>query len=89
MVFSDTVTLSVTEKEAGSLLLLTFAAPNAINSTWLNHPLHQPTPRFDSVSGDAAGQGAFSIWQNGKNASKVIENSLFKKRLMHLRPLMV
>lgn len=57
MVFSDTATLSVTEKEATSLLL-TFAAPNAINSTWLNHPLHQPTPRFGSISGDAIGQGA-------------------------------
>ncbi len=69
MVFSDTATLSVTEKEAASLLL-TFAAPNAINSTWLNHPLHQPTPRFGSISGDATGQGAFSVWQNGKGAKQ-------------------
>ena len=72
MVFSDTATLSVTEKEAASLLL-TFAAPNAINRTWLNHPyqpLNQPTPRFGSISGDATGQGAFSIWQNGKGAQQ-------------------
>ena len=69
MVFSDTATLSVTEKEAASLLL-TFAAPNAINSTWLNHPLHQPTPRFGSISGDAIGQGAFSVWQNGKGVQQ-------------------
>jgi small ligand-binding sensory domain FIST len=69
MVFSDTATLSVTEKEAASLLL-TFAAPNAINSTWLNHPLHQSTPRFGSISGDATGQGAFSVWQNGKGAQQ-------------------
>ena len=69
MVFSDTATLSVTEKEAASLLL-TFAAPNAINSTWLNHPLHQPTPRFGSISGYATGQGAFSVRQNGKGAQQ-------------------
>ena len=67
MVLSDTAKLSVIEKEAASLLLM-FAAPNAINSTWLNHPLHQPTPRFGSISGDATGQGAFSVWQNGKGA---------------------
>ena len=65
MVFSDTATLSVTEKENASLLLR-FAAPSAINSTWLNHSLNQPTARFGGISGDATGQGAFSVWQNGK-----------------------
>lgn len=43
-------------------LLLTLTAPNAINTTWLN----QLGARFGGVSGDALGQGQFSVWQNGK-----------------------
>ena len=44
-------------------LLLTLTAPNAINTTWLNA---NESPRFGGVSGDALGQGQFSVWQNGK-----------------------
>lgn len=47
-------------------LLLTLAAPNAINSTWLN----QQGTRFGGVSGDATGHGPFSVWQNGKGATQ-------------------
>jgi small ligand-binding sensory domain FIST len=43
-------------------LLLTLTAPNAINTTWLN----TAGVRFGGVSGDALGQGQFSVWQNGK-----------------------
>ena len=43
-------------------LLLTLTAPNAINTTWM----HQSGARFGGVSGDALGQGQFSVWQNGK-----------------------
>lgn len=42
--------------------LLTLTAPNAINSTWLNNS----HARYGGVSGDAIGQGPFSVWQNAK-----------------------
>ena len=48
-------------------LLLTLTAPNAINTTWLNSSgLNNAGSRFGGVSGDALGQGQFSVWQNGK-----------------------
>jgi small ligand-binding sensory domain FIST len=49
-------------------LLLTLTAPNAINTTWLNNDsgLNISNSRFGGVSGDALGQGQFSVWQNGK-----------------------
>lgn len=46
--------------------LLTITAPNAINSTWLNHDM----ARYGGVSGDATGQGPFSVWQNAKGEVK-------------------
>ncbi len=61
MVFSDGATLSTTDKK-NTALLLTLAAPNAINNTWLK----QPILRFGGISGDATGHGPFSVWQNGK-----------------------
>lgn len=42
--------------------LLTLSAPNAINSTWLK----DQNSRYGGVSGDAIGQGQFSVWQNAK-----------------------
>lgn len=50
-------------------VLLTLAAPNAINSTWLNSP-NATSQRFGGVSGDATGQGPFSVWQNGKGTTQ-------------------
>jgi small ligand-binding sensory domain FIST len=47
-------------------LLLTLVAPNAINATWLAGA----TPKFGGVSGDATGQGPFSVWQNGKGSTQ-------------------
>jgi len=64
MVFSGDIVLTVAEENAG--LTMTLAAPNAINSTWLN----KPGLRFGGVSGDATGQGAFSVWQNGKGVTQ-------------------
>jgi small ligand-binding sensory domain FIST len=64
MVFSD---LNFGNAKANNdNLLLTLAAPNAINTTWLNQPGH----RFGGVSGDATGHGAFSVWQNGKGTTQ-------------------
>jgi small ligand-binding sensory domain FIST len=50
-------------------LLLTLAAPNAINTTWLNAP-NLNAQRFGGVSGDAMGHGPFSVWQNGKGTTQ-------------------
>lgn len=45
-------------------LLLTLTAPNAFNPAWMS----MPGLRFGGVSGDAIGQGPFSVWENGKGA---------------------
>ncbi|MEE9331411.1 MAG: FIST N-terminal domain-containing protein [Methylophilaceae bacterium] len=66
MVFSDTASLSTAHHEADAPLLLTLAAPNAMNSTWLN----ASGLRFGGVSGDATGHGPFSVWKNGKGATQ-------------------
>jgi small ligand-binding sensory domain FIST len=45
-----------------STQILTYSAPNALDLAWLqNSP-----PRFGGVSGDATGQGPFSVWQNAR-----------------------
>ena len=69
MVFSDlNFSHSITDNDT----LLTLTAPNAINTTWLNSyglntaGLNKTGVRFGGVSGDAIGQGPFSVWQNGK-----------------------
>jgi small ligand-binding sensory domain FIST len=65
MVFSD-LNFSHANSENNDLLL-TLTAPNAINTTWLNSTgLNNVGSRFGGVSGDAIGQGQFSVWQNGK-----------------------
>ncbi len=66
MVFSDTASLSVIKDDSNIPLSLTLVAPNAMDSTWLN----KPGLRFGGVSGDAIGQGPFSVWENGKGATQ-------------------
>lgn len=66
MVFSDTASLTTVKGETNAPFLLTLAAPSAMNSTWLN----KPGLRFGGISGDAVGQGPFSVWQNGKGATQ-------------------
>lgn len=66
MVFSDTASLTVIKGESDTPFILTLAAPNAMNSTWLN----KPGLRFGGISGDAVGQGPFSVWENGKGATQ-------------------
>ncbi len=41
---------------------LTFAAPNALDLLWLNGG----GPRYGGVSGDATGQGPYSVWMGGR-----------------------
>lgn len=62
MVFGDEVTLQLSHQNSTQQPLLTLCAPNAINSTWLN----DGNLRYGGVSGDASGQGNFSVWQNAK-----------------------
>jgi small ligand-binding sensory domain FIST len=62
MVFSGGVSLQASAEGDPEQMLLALAAPNAINTTWMS----TPGVRFGGVSGDAIGQGPFSVWQNGK-----------------------
>ena len=71
MVFGDDVSLTIADENSKAPYILTLAAPNAINSTWLNKPmLNKPVARFGAVSGDATGHGPFSVWQNGKGVTQ-------------------
>ncbi len=73
MVFSDLnfnhPNVDNSAENNGDNLLLTLAAPNAINTTWLNSP-DLNAQRFGGVSGDATGHGPFSVWQNGKGTTQ-------------------
>lgn len=62
MVFGDDVRLLPASNPHAGLTLLALAAPNGINITWLA----KPGVRFGGISGDATGQGPFSVWQHGK-----------------------
>lgn len=62
MVFGDDITLQLPHLNTDNQPLLTLSAPNAINSTWLS----DGHTRYGGVSGDAIGQGPFSVWQNAK-----------------------
>lgn len=62
MVFGGDVTLQLPQHNLSHQPLLTLSAPNAINSTWLD----DGHARYGGVSGDAIGQGPFSVWQNAK-----------------------
>jgi len=62
MVFGGGVSLELPNRNIGNQPLLTLTAPNAINSIWLNNS----NQRYGGVSGDAIGQGPFSVWQNAK-----------------------
>ena len=68
MVFSDNSWLKPEQQNVdhNNALLLTLAAPNAINSSWLN----AKQQRLGGVSGDAIGHGAFSVWENAKGITQ-------------------
>jgi small ligand-binding sensory domain FIST len=69
MVFGGDISIQNTKNQPSAHALLTISAPNAINNTWLN----DGNPRYGGISGDALGQGPFSVWQNAKggNTGKV------------------
>jgi len=64
MVFGGDMRLMPANHPAPDQSLLALAAPNGINLNWLT----KPGVRFGGVSGDATGQGPFSVWQHGKGA---------------------
>ncbi len=62
MVFGGGVALAPAHDIAADTLVLSLAAPNAINSAWIK----APGQRFGGVSGDATGQGPFKVWCGAK-----------------------
>jgi small ligand-binding sensory domain FIST len=44
---------------------LTMAAPNAVDTSWLK----RPGRRYGAVSGDASGQGPYTVWQGSRLAA--------------------
>lgn len=54
--------VSLQPRQADSRQVLTFSAPNALDLTWLQGS----APRYGAVSGDATGQGPFSVWQSAR-----------------------
>ncbi len=62
MVFGGNVNLTAATEPAPADLILSLAAPSAVNTTWLA----EPGVRFGGVSGDATGQGPFKVWHASK-----------------------
>ena len=62
LVLGDGAGISTVRSHEENSLLLTLAAPNALNASWLQWP----GKRFGCVAGDATGHGQFSVWTNGK-----------------------
>ena len=60
MVFGGALSLHPSHGEEPQTL--TFAAPNALDLLWLN----ASGPRYGGVSGDATGQGPYSVWMGGR-----------------------
>lgn len=54
--------LSLQPAVADAAPVLTFAAPNALDLHWLRGG----APRFGGVSGDASGQGPYTVWSGGR-----------------------
>ncbi len=73
MVFSGDVSLQPSLHSHSQQPLFTLTAPNAIDSAWLN----DGNIRFGGASGDALGQGDFSVW---KNANGVTSSTLINNR---------
>lgn len=65
MVFGDGISLLPVHSPQSDDLILTLAAPNAINTNWLT----DKGVRYGGVSGDATGQGPFKVWCGGKEVA--------------------
>jgi small ligand-binding sensory domain FIST len=73
MVFGGKLSLAPAHDLGNEDLVLTLAAPNAINSAWIK----APGRRFGGVSGDATGQGPFKVW----GGAKVCDNGRYEALL--------
>lgn len=62
MVFGGGISLAPARQPQADDLILSLAAPNAINSAWIG----EPGRRFGGVSGDATGQGPFKVWSGAR-----------------------
>lgn len=62
MVFGGNLSLCTAHSPEADDLILTLAAPSAINRQWIN----APGQRIGGVSGDATGHGPYKVWNNGK-----------------------
>lgn len=62
MVFGGEMRLQPVNETTADQRLLSLAAPNAIDTNWLE----APGQRFGAVSGDATGRGPFKVWCSGK-----------------------
>lgn len=62
MVFGGDTSLQPVNEPKAEQHLLSLAAPNAIDSNWID----APGQRFGGVSGDATGRGPFKVWCSGK-----------------------
>lgn len=65
MAFGGDVSLAPEMNPQADNLLLSLAAPNALNSAWIS----EPGRRFGGVSGDATGQGPFKVWCGARVAA--------------------
>lgn len=63
MVFGG-VSLAPARQPRADDLILSLAAPNALNSAWIG----EHGQRFGAVSGDATGQGPFKVWCDSRTA---------------------
>jgi len=66
MVFGGNVALTPAHAVEEDTLILSLAAPNAINNAWIK----AAGRRFGGVSGDATGQGPFKVWCGAKVSSQ-------------------
>lgn len=65
MVFGGNTSLQPINEPAAGQHLLSLAAPNAIDTSWIE----APGQRFGGISGDATGRGPFKVWCGGKVAA--------------------
>ncbi len=64
MAFGGSLGLAPCNDAGADDLILSMAAPSAINTTWLS----EPGMRYGGVSGDATGQGPFKVWCGSKES---------------------
>lgn len=74
MVFGGNIRIQQADLNQTTQPLLTLTAPNALNNNWLK----DGHVRYGGVSGDAVGQGPFSVWKNGKGESTGRIEAFFK-----------